>query len=224
MHDIPAVLNDSTRLQTLAAMYSEHHGWLHNWLRKKLGCSQHAADLAHDAFIRVLMLAEPQNIKEPRAFLATTAGRLLIDGARRRRIEKAYMEALVIQCEDAGMPDPAAIYVALQALERIAEMLAGLPAKAREAFLLSRLDGLTVRIPGDARNMQGWCTATTACTEPICCHDQRTNHPTSGELADTPARRRRHRSGPPSLPHLVRRRPTACRRHRAHARPVGQPG
>jgi RNA polymerase sigma factor (sigma-70 family) len=68
---------------------------------------------------------------------------LLIDGARRRRIEKAYMEALVIQREDAGMPDPAAIHVALQALERIAEMLAGLPAKAREAFLLSRLDGLT---------------------------------------------------------------------------------
>ena len=143
MHDIPATLDGSARQQTLAAMYSEHHGWLHGWLRKKLGCSQHAADLAHDAFIRVLMLAEPQHIKEPRAFLATTAGRLLIDSARRRRIEKAYMEALAVQCEDAGMPDPAAIHVALQALERIAEMLAGLPAKAREAFLLSRLDGLT---------------------------------------------------------------------------------
>lgn len=45
--------------------------------------------------------------------------------------------------EDAGMPDPATIHVALQALERIALMLAGLPDKAREAFLLSRLDGLT---------------------------------------------------------------------------------
>ncbi|NMF39228.1 sigma factor, partial [Pseudomonas sp. SWRI 103] len=76
MHDIPAARGDSVRQQTLTAMYSEHHGWLHGWLRKKLGCSQHAADLAHDAFIRVLMLAEPQAIKEPRAFLATTAGRL----------------------------------------------------------------------------------------------------------------------------------------------------
>ena len=143
MHDIPAALGTPTRQQTLAAMYVDHHGWLHGWLRKKLGCSQHAADLAHDAFIRVLMLAEPHTIKEPRAFLATTAGRLLIDGARRRRIEKAYMEALIIQCEDADMPDPAAIHVALQALERVAELLAGLPTKAREAFLLSRLDGLT---------------------------------------------------------------------------------
>ncbi len=143
MHDIPAALGDSVRQQTFTAMYSEHHGWLRGWLRKKLRCDQQAADLAHDAFIRVLMLPEPQNIKEPRAFLATTAGRLLIDGARRQRIEKAYMHALAIQCEDAGMPDPAAIHVALQALERIAEMLAGLPAKARDAFLLSRLDGLT---------------------------------------------------------------------------------
>ncbi|TLG90924.1 sigma-70 family RNA polymerase sigma factor [Pseudomonas edaphica] len=143
MHDIPAAPGDCARQQTLTAMYSEHHGWLHGWLRKKLGCSQYAADLAQDAFIRLLMMAEPHTIKEPRAFLATTAGRLLIDGARRRRIEKAYLQALLVQCEDAGMPDPAAIHVALQALERIAEMLAGLPAKTREAFLLSRLDGLT---------------------------------------------------------------------------------
>ncbi|MGK9522574.1 sigma factor, partial [Salmonella enterica subsp. enterica] len=90
---------------------------------------QHAADLAQDAFVRVLLLAEPHNIQEPRAFLATTAGRLLIDGARRRKIEKAYMQALAIQYEDAGMPDPATIHVALQALERIALMLAGLPDK-----------------------------------------------------------------------------------------------
>ncbi len=76
VRDIPAALGDSVRQRTLTAMYREHHGWLHGWLRRKLGCSQHAADLAHDAFIRVLMLAEPQHIQEPRAFLATTAGRL----------------------------------------------------------------------------------------------------------------------------------------------------
>ncbi|MFO2463044.1 sigma-70 family RNA polymerase sigma factor [Pseudomonas sp. 15FMM2] len=144
MHDFPvADRPDTCRQQTFTTLYSDHHAWLHGWLRKKLGCPQHAADLAHDAFVRVLLLAEPQNIKEPRAFLATTAGRLLIDGARRRKIEKAYMQALVIQFQDAGMPDPATIHVALQALERIALMLAGLPQKAREAFLLSRLDGLT---------------------------------------------------------------------------------
>ena len=33
---------------------STHHGWLHNWLRAKLGNSFDAADLAQDTFIRVL--------------------------------------------------------------------------------------------------------------------------------------------------------------------------
>lgn len=35
-------------------LYSTHHGWLHNWLRAKLGNSFDAADLAQDTFIRVL--------------------------------------------------------------------------------------------------------------------------------------------------------------------------
>jgi RNA polymerase sigma-70 factor (ECF subfamily) len=144
MRDMSVAHDDvALRQRTFTELYSNHHSWLHGWLRKKLGCSHRAADLAHDAFIRVLALAEPQDIKEPRAYLATMAGRLLIDGARRRRIEQAYLEALAIQASDAGMPDPEAIHVALEALEKISVMLAGLPAKSREAFLLSRLDGLT---------------------------------------------------------------------------------
>ncbi|MEX3777696.1 sigma-70 family RNA polymerase sigma factor [Pseudomonas sp. MYb118] len=144
MPDVSAAEDDfSLRQRTFTDLYCAHHAWLHGWLRKKLGCSQRAADLAHEAFIRVLSLADPHSIKEPRAFLATTAGRLLIDGARRRRIEQAYLEALAIQAHDASMPDPEAVHVALEALEKIAVMLAGLPAKPREAFLLSRLDGLT---------------------------------------------------------------------------------
>ena len=39
---------------TPSTLYSTHHGWLHNWLRAKLGNSFDAADLAQDTFIRVL--------------------------------------------------------------------------------------------------------------------------------------------------------------------------
>lgn len=144
MRDIPASDGDLIhRHRQFTQLYSDHHSWLHGWLRKKLGCSQRAADLAHDAFIRVLTLAEPQNLKEPRAFLTTTATRLLIDGARRRKLEHAYLEALAVNTYDAGTPSPEAIHAALQTLEKIAQLLEGLPAKPREAFLLNRLDGLT---------------------------------------------------------------------------------
>ncbi len=144
MRDIPASDGDLVhRHRQFTQLYSDHHSWLHGWLRKKLGCSQRAADLAHDAFIRVLTLAEPQHLKEPRAFLTTTATRLLIDGARRRKLEHAYLEALALHSDEIATPSPEAIHAALETLEKIAQMLEGLPAKPREAFLLNRLDGLT---------------------------------------------------------------------------------
>lgn len=144
MHDTPAPDRDLMhRDRQFTVLYSDHHSWLHGWLRRKLGCSQRAADLAHDAFIRVLTLAEPQSLKEPRAFLTTTATRLLIDGARRRKLEQAYLEALAVHAEEGATPSPEAIHAALQALERIAQLLEGLAYKPREAFLLNRLDGLS---------------------------------------------------------------------------------
>lgn len=36
--------------QTIHALYRDHHGWLHGWLRNRLGCTEQAADLAHDTY------------------------------------------------------------------------------------------------------------------------------------------------------------------------------
>ncbi|RMQ50686.1 RNA polymerase sigma factor [Pseudomonas cichorii] len=145
MRDFSAADDDlvADRRQQMSELYSDHHLWLQNWLRKKIGCSQRAADLTQDAFVRILLLAEPLNFKEPRAFLATTATRLLIDGARRRKIERAYLDALAVYADEASLPGPEAIHAALQTLERIAQLLDGLPARPRQAFLLYRLEGLT---------------------------------------------------------------------------------
>src|ERR1700712_1881523 len=81
--------------QTVQELYCDHHGWLFGWLRKKLGCPQNAADLAHDTFTRILASRDALGaIREPRAYLSTTAQRLIIDGARRKRIEDAYLREL----------------------------------------------------------------------------------------------------------------------------------
>jgi RNA polymerase sigma-70 factor (ECF subfamily) len=42
---------DSSCVQTL---YTSHHRWLHELLRRRLNNAFDAADLAHDTFIRVL--------------------------------------------------------------------------------------------------------------------------------------------------------------------------
>lgn len=129
----------------ISDLYCEHHGWLFGWLRRKLGCAQNAADLTQDTFARILKARESvATLREPRAFLSTTARRLIIDQARRKQIENAYLQELALTTEALeGFQSPEHILTTLEALEQIAFILEGMHDKARQAFVLYYLDGLT---------------------------------------------------------------------------------
>lgn len=125
----------------VAELYADHHGWLQAWLRKKLGCSHRAADLAHDTFLRLLSREEPVAIEEPRAFLATIAKGLVSNYFRRQKIEQAWLEALA-HLPEAEVPSPETRALMLETLLEIDRRLAALGVLVRRAFLLSQLDGL----------------------------------------------------------------------------------
>jgi len=129
----------------MRALYCEHHGWLFGWLRRKLGCGHHAADVAQDTFVRILSSRDAlSGMREPRAYLVTTAKRLLIDQARRDRIEKTYLQELALLAAfDQSAPSAEEIVQTVQALVQIEAALEGLSAKARQAFLLCYLEGHT---------------------------------------------------------------------------------
>jgi RNA polymerase sigma-70 factor (ECF subfamily) len=103
----------------ISALYAGHHSWLQGWLRRKLGNACDAADLAQDTFVR--LLAAPAGdlpaLREPRAYLATVARRLLINHLRRQSLEQAWLQAL------AALPEP--------------------QAPSPEQQLLSQVEGLT---------------------------------------------------------------------------------
>ncbi|MFP3498994.1 sigma factor, partial [Pseudomonas sp. SIMBA_059] len=80
-------------------LYEDHHSWLCGWLRSKLGCMEHAADLAQDTFIRVLTLRKAAELQQPRAYLSSVARSLMIDMFRRRAVEQAYLETLAARPE-----------------------------------------------------------------------------------------------------------------------------
>lgn len=72
-----------SRTQALAAdavteLYSDHHGWLRGWLRKRLGCSETAADLAQDTFMRILRKESNPRPDSPRAYLSAIASELAV--------------------------------------------------------------------------------------------------------------------------------------------------
>ena len=129
----------------ISDLYCDHHGWLFGWLRRKLGCAHNAADLAQDTFARILNARESvASLREPRAFLSTTARRLIIDQVRRKHIENAYLQELALTAEALeGFQSPEHILSTLEALEHIAFMLEGLHDNVRQAFVLYYLDGLT---------------------------------------------------------------------------------
>lgn len=126
----------------LHSLYCDHHGWLHGWLRRKLGDAFDAADVAHDTFVRILVTGRTPSREQSRSHLTQIAKGLVIDLHRRRRLESAYLEALC-QLPEPSAPSPEERAVVLELLVRIDAMLDDLPGRVREAFLLSQLNGMT---------------------------------------------------------------------------------
>ncbi len=133
---------DTTVQQTVHALYSDHHGWLVAWLRKRLNNPQQAADLAQDTFVRILSTREQLGlVREPRAWLASIARGLMIDAFRRADLERAWLAELACLPEEIH-PSPEERLMVLETLEAINHMLDGLPPKVRAAWLYNRLDGM----------------------------------------------------------------------------------
>ena len=127
---------------TLASLYSDHHGWLKKWLTHKLQSAYDADDVAQDTFVRIMAGESLLTIRDPKSFLCTIAKRVMIDLFRRNALERAWLDMLS-QLPPELSPSPELRQSQLELLQQIDAMLDGLNVKAREAFLLSQLEGLT---------------------------------------------------------------------------------
>lgn len=142
---------ESAVQQQVHALYSHHHGWLYDWLRRKLGNAHQAADLAHDTFVRLLSRREAlalDELREPRAYLTTVAKGLVSNHWRRQQLEEAWAATLAALPEPLA-PAPEVRAILLETLVEIDRLLDTLKPKVREAFLLSQLDGLTYKQIGE---------------------------------------------------------------------------
>lgn len=128
--------------QEVHALYSDHHSWLQGWLRRRLGNTYDAADLAQDVFMRILLRREPIQLRSPRAFLSTIAHGLVVEHWRRRELELAWLETLAALPEPEA-PSPENRQIFLETLVHIDQLLDALKPAVRTAFLLAQLDGLT---------------------------------------------------------------------------------
>ncbi len=128
-------------------LYSDHHDWLHGWLRRRLGNAADAADLAHDAFLRLIIKPAPRgfdSFAEARGYLRTMAQGLCINLWHRREIEQAWLDTLASQPENHA-PSAERQAIALEALHEIGALLLDAPPKAARAFLMSSVCDMTAQ-------------------------------------------------------------------------------
>lgn len=127
------------------SLYQAHHGWLRTWLLRRLGNAFDAADLAHDAFVR--LLAAPRAFDTPqgaRAYLRSMGNGMCIDLWRRQEVERAWLDTLNT-CAGAAAPSAEQQAIIIETLLQAADMLRQLPPKVAQAFILSHVDGLKYR-------------------------------------------------------------------------------
>lgn len=136
---------DSNNHLPIALLYQEHYEWLYLWLRKKTGSLHNAEDILQETFAKLLQSHQLLfGIKEPRAFLTTTAKNILINRIKKEQFEASYLSELqeVHQLlEQSTSPEQSLIL--LQAIEQISLALKEVSEKARHAFVAHFLEGYT---------------------------------------------------------------------------------
>lgn len=129
-----------TTTDTIDSIYRNHRSWLVTWILSRVDCRHTASDLSQDVFVRLLGRNGQDVINTPRAYLAKIAHGLLIDQQRRQAIERAWLESFRhIAATEAPAAEEHALMI--DALTRIDMLLDGLKPRARQAFLMSRLEG-----------------------------------------------------------------------------------
>ncbi|MCB5185759.1 sigma-70 family RNA polymerase sigma factor [Methylobacillus gramineus] len=159
--------------ELLRTLYLDHQGWLQSWLRHKLGCRHQAADLSQETFSRIFSVSRVDlaALKTPRAYLTTTATRLMIDQARRQKVEQAYMEALALSQDGLHAISPEQHLLTMEALTMIVGMLDTMAEKPRQAFMLSRLEHLTYPEIGTVLGVSSSMVKQYIAQAMVHCHD-----------------------------------------------------
>ncbi|MDF9620158.1 sigma-70 family RNA polymerase sigma factor [Pseudomonas entomophila] len=130
--------------QQLEQLYVDHHGWLCNLLRRKLGNACDAADLAHDICLLLLNKGCVPAAQDCRRYLAQIANGKVIDLYRRRQLEARYLDELM-QRDEALAPSEEVRALALEALVAVDAALQRQSANSRQALLLHKLNGMAHR-------------------------------------------------------------------------------
>lgn len=135
--------NDFAR-ERVRLLYRDHAATLRRRLRARLGSSDEVDELVHDAFTRLLGARPSNGVREPGAFLNRIVRNLLVDRTRRHAARPVHV-ALDCAAELAVGPRQADAIELEQMRSRYKEVVASLPPRMREVFVLHRIEELSYK-------------------------------------------------------------------------------
>lgn len=137
---IKRILATAPANAVLGRIFQTHSPWLLSYLTRRLGTHDGAEDAVLEVFTRLAASSKAEELQNPRAYLLVAACRLIRELNGRRLLEVSYLDTLSKQGEtDHRTPEQQAQH--LQAIQKIDKALETIPAKARVAFVLYRIDG-----------------------------------------------------------------------------------
>jgi RNA polymerase sigma-70 factor (ECF subfamily) len=133
-----------------------HRSTLQGYFRRRVRRPEDAEDFVQDVFLRVLAAGpDPEKVRSWRGFLLRAASTLLIDKHRRGevRMESEHV-AIDGELQDRGTDDPERVLIGRDRLHILSEGLKTLSPKARDAFLLVRVEGLSHKEAADRMGIE----------------------------------------------------------------------
>lgn len=129
---------------TIESVYLNHQSELQQHLARIVDCPEIAAELVQECFIIFSRETQKQTIEHPRGFLFRTARNLAYDHIKHRKVSEKYLnnaDPTLSFSEET----PSAEHLTLvdEKLAIFSTIIEGLPERAREAFILNRVYGMT---------------------------------------------------------------------------------
>lgn len=141
---MPAI--SQQRALWLADHVLPHEPALRAWLRTRRVARLEVDDIVQESYAVLTALDNVAHVNNPRAYLFTVARSVILQHVRRARIVSiesvADIERLGIVPDELS---PERHAVSHQELRRIGVLIAGLPAKCRQVFVLRKIEGLSQR-------------------------------------------------------------------------------
>jgi RNA polymerase sigma-70 factor (ECF subfamily) len=141
--DITSATSEGQPL-SVRELIRSHHASLMSLLRRRIRVAEDAADVAQEAYIRMLKYEGARNVQFPSSLLFRIAINVAKDRGRSDQVRRVKDQCELHELEiDSGVANPERQLAAEQDLERVHAIIEQLPPKCRRVFLLSRMHEMT---------------------------------------------------------------------------------